>query len=83
MVGREEHLHRNAREVVGLRDVAVDAAGRSSRRELVELDLVLAADEGVVEDEDVVQVDVRVGDREVRRAREQRRVPGVVALPSK
>ena len=62
MVGREEHLHRDAREVVGLGDVAVALPAEAPAAQLVELDLVLATDEGVVEDEDVVQVDVRVGD---------------------
>jgi hypothetical protein len=61
----------------------VSLAAEASAAELVELHLVLTADERVAEDEEVVEVDVRVCPGEVGRAGEERRVPGFVALPSK
>jgi hypothetical protein len=52
----------------------VHAARESAAAELLDLGLVLAANVGVSEDEDVVQVLVGVGERKVGRAGEERRV---------
>ncbi len=49
----------------------MEAAPEHAALQLLELELVLAADEGVVEDEHVVQVHVRVRPGEVGRAREE------------
>ena len=80
MIGGEQHLHRDTAEVVGGRHVAVQPAPEHAVPELQELELVLARDVRRVEDEHVVQVHVGVGDGEVGRAGEQRRVPGVRRL---
>lgn len=72
MVRREQDLHWDARDVVDLGDLAVGAAPERAVSQLVALALVLAADERVVEHDDVVQVAVGVGVGEVRRAGQQR-----------
>jgi hypothetical protein len=74
--GREQDLGRDAGEVEDLRHVAVDLAPESPELQLLDLELVLTADAGVVKDEDVIEVLVRVGHREVGRAREQSGVAG-------
>ena len=73
MVGREQHLHRHTGQVVDLRDRAVEAAAEGAAAKLLDLLLVLAADEGAVEDDQVVEVAMRVRFGEVGRASQQRR----------
>lgn len=61
-------LDRDAAQVVHLRHLPVHLTPEEAAAQLLELDLVLAADECASEDEDVVQVLVRVGEGEVGRA---------------
>ena len=79
VVGRGD-LHRHAREAIRLRHLDVSLAAEASPAELVELHLVLATDEGVAEDEEVVEVDVRVRPGEIGRAGQKRRVTGLRGL---
>ena len=64
----EQHLGRDPAQVEELRHLAVDLAAEAAEADLLELQLVLPADSRAVEDEDVVEVLVRVSEREVGRA---------------
>ena len=80
VIRREQHLHRDAAEVVGGGHVPVQPSPEQAVPELQELELVLARDVRRMEHEHVVQVHVGVGDREVGRTGQQCGVAGLRCL---